>query len=112
MHGICETHISHHISSKIPHYHAWEATEALKTFLGPYYTSTDENMFVSLWKNFGSCRVRSRPLSSSESQQLTPTRKQFVEDEGEVVFYKDAYGRAARSVVMEGIPSDSGVDVQ
>lgn len=48
-------------------------------------------MFVSLWKNYSSCR--------------------FVEDEGEVVFYKDAYGRASRSVVYPSIPSDSGVDV-
>ena len=68
MHGITETHVSHHINSKIPHCtycpclpfllqltlafartdHAWEATEALKEFLGEHYVSTDENMFVSL----------------------------------------------------------------
>jgi omega-6 fatty acid desaturase (delta-12 desaturase) len=48
--GICETHVAHHVSSKIPHYHAWEATEALKKFLGPHYHSTNESMFVSIWK--------------------------------------------------------------
>lgn len=48
-------------------------------------------MFVSLWKNYSSCR--------------------FVEDEGEVLFYKNAIGKAARSVVMPTVASDSGVDV-
>ncbi|KAM0749815.1 delta-12-fatty acid desaturase [Meredithblackwellia eburnea MCA 4105] len=90
-HGICETHIAHHIHSKIPHYHAWEATAALKEFLGEYYSYTDENMFVSLWKVFRTCR--------------------FVEDDDQVVFYKDAYGRAQRRVVYPQVASDSGVDV-
>ena len=72
--------------------HAWEATEALKVKLGSHYSSTDENVFVSLWKNFRACR--------------------FVEDEGEVVFFKDAYGRAARRVEFEPVPSDSGVDLE
>ena len=29
-HGISETHVLHHVSSKIPHYSAWEATYALR----------------------------------------------------------------------------------
>jgi omega-6 fatty acid desaturase (delta-12 desaturase) len=29
-HGISETHVVHHVSSKIPHYNAWEATDALR----------------------------------------------------------------------------------
>ena len=29
-HGICETHVLHHVSSKIPHYNAWEASDALR----------------------------------------------------------------------------------
>ncbi|KAK4045990.1 hypothetical protein OIV83_006455 [Microbotryomycetes sp. JL201] len=91
MHGICETHVCHHICSKIPHYHAWEATEALKKVLGEHYVSTDENMFKSFWKSFKYCR--------------------FVDDEGDVVFYKDAYGRTSRRVEYEAQPSDSGVDV-
>lgn len=67
MHGITETHISHHLCSKIPHYHAWEATEALKLKLGSHYTSTEENMWVSLWKNYKSCRVRPPSLPSRPS---------------------------------------------
>jgi len=33
-HGISETHVAHHVHSKIPHYHAWEATDALRVRLG------------------------------------------------------------------------------
>lgn len=29
-HGISETHVLHHVSSKIPHYNAWEASDALR----------------------------------------------------------------------------------
>jgi omega-6 fatty acid desaturase (delta-12 desaturase) len=29
-HGISETHVAHHVHSKIPHYHAWDATDALR----------------------------------------------------------------------------------
>jgi len=32
-HGISETHVAHHVHSKIPHYHAWEATDALRVKL-------------------------------------------------------------------------------
>jgi omega-6 fatty acid desaturase (delta-12 desaturase) len=28
--GISETHVLHHVSSKIPHYNAWEASDALR----------------------------------------------------------------------------------
>ena len=32
-HGISETHVAHHVSSKIPHYNAWEARDALRARL-------------------------------------------------------------------------------
>lgn len=92
LHGICETHVAHHISSKIPHYNAWEATAAVKEFTGDYYMISDENFMVSLWKNFRSCK--------------------WVEDTGDVVFFKNARGVAQRvAVEQSGGVSDSGVDV-
>ncbi|GAA6061442.1 hypothetical protein JCM10212_002023 [Sporobolomyces blumeae] len=90
MHGICETHVAHHLKSSIPHHNAWRATEALKEFLGPHYHSTDENHFVSLWKSYRLCR--------------------YVDDEGDVLFYNDAYGRKYRTVAPVDVPSDSGVE--
>lgn len=92
LHGICETHVAHHTSSKIPHYNAWEATEALKNFLGPHYQKSDENMFVSFYKSHRDCL--------------------FVEDNQGVVFFKNAAGVAQRYAVEEGGNiSDSGVDM-
>ncbi|ODO05252.1 omega-6 fatty acid desaturase (delta-12 desaturase) [Cryptococcus wingfieldii CBS 7118] len=91
-HGITETHVAHHISSKIPHYNAWEATEALKNFLGPAYHKSDENMFVACYKSYRDCL--------------------FVEDDQDVVFYKNAAGIAQRVPIEEsGNLSDSGVDM-
>lgn len=92
-HGIAETHVAHHISSKIPHYAAWEATNALKEFLGPHYHRSEENMFVSLWKNYRECR--------------------YVDDSQDVQFYKNAAGLAQRVGVDEsGTVSDSGIDMK
>lgn len=80
-HGICETHVAHHLASRIPHYHAWEATEALKSVLGDYYLKSDDNMYYSLVKNYQECR--------------------FVEDDDQVAFYKNKQGKAQRRVVYE-----------
>jgi omega-6 fatty acid desaturase (delta-12 desaturase) len=93
-HGISETHVAHHISSKIPHYNAWEATEALKKFLGDAYVYSNENVFVSLWKNFHSC--------------------QFVEDTGDIRFFKDKRGCAKAFPVLlkDGGVSDSGIEIE
>ncbi|KAI5475986.1 hypothetical protein MNV49_000545 [Pseudohyphozyma bogoriensis] len=77
-HGVSENHVAHHVASKIPHYHLWEATEALKKFLGPHYFSSDENMFVSLWNCQRLCR--------------------FVDEDEDICFYKDVHGEAARCV--------------
>lgn len=90
LHGIAETHIAHHISSKIPHYNAWEATDALKERLGEHYHCTDENVFVSLWKTIRQCR--------------------FVDHDDKVCFYRDAHGVPSRvaKTTREG-ESDSGV---
>jgi len=94
LHGIAETHVAHHIHSKIPHYHAWDATRALKARLGPCYMESKENMLVSLWRCYKECK--------------------FVEDKGDVVFFKNAQGTAKAVAVFadKGMISDSGVDVQ
>ncbi|KAF7365287.1 Oleoyl phosphatidylcholine desaturase [Mycena venus] len=41
--GISETHILHHVCSKIPHYNAWEASRALRKVLAPTGLRMDGN---------------------------------------------------------------------
>lgn len=86
-HGIAETHVLHHVSSRIPHYNAWEATEALKSRIGPHYMKSTENVFVSLWKTIRNCR--------------------YVENEP-VTFYRNADG-VPGSVAVLSAGTDSGV---
>ncbi|KAG8949759.1 hypothetical protein FRC04_008299 [Tulasnella sp. 424] len=94
-HGISETHVAHHICSKIPHYNAWEARDAINERLAR------DGIYV-----------QGNPGTWSEALRVIRECK-FIEDEGEVRFYKNAQGKAARIPVFssEGV-SDSGVDLQ
>lgn len=67
----------------------WKASEVLRPMLGPAYTSDSTNTFRALWRSFTKCV--------------------FVEDEGEVVFYKDMQGETLREVA-ESIESDDSSD--
>jgi omega-6 fatty acid desaturase (delta-12 desaturase) len=55
-HRINDTHVLHHIDHTIPHYHAQEATEAIKPLLGDYYLSDNTPFFEALYRSFGNCR--------------------------------------------------------
>ncbi|KAJ3515377.1 hypothetical protein NLJ89_g1795 [Agrocybe chaxingu] len=93
--GISETHVLHHVSSKIPHYHAWEASHALKKRLA----------------NAG-IPMNGAPGGWAEVYRVFKECK-FVEDEGDVVFFKNAYGLAKmRPQLPESSASDSGIEVE
>lgn len=68
-HHITDTHVCHHIFSKMPFYHAQEATIHIKKVLGPYYLKDDTPIAHALWRSFTCCR--------------------YVEDDGNIVFYKN-----------------------
>jgi len=55
-HNIGNTHVLHHLFSKIPHYHAIEASEAIKPILGDYYFESNEPILSALYKNMKSCK--------------------------------------------------------
>ncbi|EIW81347.1 oleoyl phosphatidylcholine desaturase [Coniophora puteana RWD-64-598 SS2] len=94
-HGISETHVAHHVCSKIPHYHAWEASAALRKVLDPAGIRLEgaPGGWGEMYRVFRECR--------------------FVEDEGNILFYKNAYGVAASrpSHRSDGDASDSGIEV-
>ena len=69
LHRITDTHVCHHLFSKMPFYHAEEATEKIKQVLGKYYLRDETPSLHALWRSYSYC--------------------QFVEDEGNLVFYKN-----------------------
>ncbi|KAI1814688.1 fatty acid desaturase-domain-containing protein [Poronia punctata] len=57
MHHIVDLHVVHHLFPKIPHYHAQEATDAIKPLLGEYYhTDKSSSYWASLWEAFTLCQ--------------------------------------------------------
>ncbi|KAJ6631060.1 fatty acid desaturase-domain-containing protein [Mycena sp. CBHHK59/15] len=82
-HGISETHVLHHVTSKIPHYHAWEATYALRKRLAA-----------------AGIHLVGRPGGWAEVYRVMRECR-FVEDEGSVVFYKNA----AASLLPARVPA-------
>eukprot|EP00922_Rhytidocystis_sp_ex-Travisia-forbesii_P022155 GHVS01032441.1.p1 GENE.GHVS01032441.1~~GHVS01032441.1.p1 ORF type:complete len:562 (-),score=57.91 GHVS01032441.1:392-2077(-) len=48
-HGIGSTHVLHHLDSKVPHYHAREASAHLQRFLGPLYRRDPTPIWKCVW---------------------------------------------------------------
>lgn len=93
--GISETHVLHHVSSKIPHYNAWEASAALKKFLASR-----------------GIRLEGAPGGWAEVVRVFKECK-FVEDEGDVIFFKNAFGLAKlRPIFVDNTTSDSGIELE
>lgn len=55
-HHIADTHVAHHLFHQMPHYHAQEATEALRKFLGPYYLRDDTPIPQALYQSWSKCK--------------------------------------------------------
>ncbi|KAG1776229.1 fatty acid desaturase-domain-containing protein [Suillus placidus] len=92
--GISETHVLHHVSSKIPHYNAWEASDALHKRLEQ-----------------AGLKLQGAPGGWGEVYRVFKECK-FVEDEGNILFYKNASGLAAtRPAFTDDSASDSGIEV-
>lgn len=55
-HHIADTHVAHHLFSTMPHYHAMEATEAIKPILGQYYQFDRTPIWRALWREVRECQ--------------------------------------------------------
>ncbi|KAK9379289.1 fatty acid desaturase-domain-containing protein [Kockiozyma suomiensis] len=55
-HEIIETHVAHHYSSRIPFYHAEEATQAIRKVMGSHYHVDRTNVLVALWRTVRTCQ--------------------------------------------------------
>jgi len=80
-HHITDTHVVHHLFSNMPWYHAQEATAIVSKLLGPYYLRDDTPIPTALWRSWRECR--------------------FIEDSGDVVFYKGVPDAAGSGVKAE-----------
>ncbi|KDQ54171.1 hypothetical protein JAAARDRAFT_161125 [Jaapia argillacea MUCL 33604] len=76
LHDVAHYHVVHHFFPKMPWYNGEKATEHLKNFMGNHYCYSEKPVFRALWDNYNKC--------------------QFVEDEGDIVFYRDKHGRSTR----------------
>uniref|UniRef100_A0A3Q7J9J3 Fatty acid desaturase domain-containing protein n=1 Tax=Solanum lycopersicum TaxID=4081 RepID=A0A3Q7J9J3_SOLLC len=54
-HNVTDTHVLHHIFSYISHYHAMEATKAIKPLLGEYYKYDDTPILKAMWRDTKEC---------------------------------------------------------
>lgn len=63
-HGIGSTHVVHHINHEIPHYNAWEATEAIKKAFPQFYLYDPTPIHEALWRVSTHCvAVEKKPGS-------------------------------------------------
>ncbi|CAK8571018.1 unnamed protein product [Lathyrus sativus] len=54
-HNITDTHVVHHMFSTMPHYHAMEATKAVKPILGEYYHFDGTPVYKAMWREAKEC---------------------------------------------------------
>lgn len=54
-HRIGTTHVAHHVFHELPHYHAVEATAALKEFLGDHYRYDPTPIASAMWETAKKC---------------------------------------------------------
>ncbi|KAH7842221.1 hypothetical protein Vadar_002798 [Vaccinium darrowii] len=54
-HNITNTHVAHHLFSTMPHYHAMEATKAIRPILGDYYHYDETPILKAIWRDAKEC---------------------------------------------------------
>ncbi|URE32191.1 omega-6 fatty acid desaturase, endoplasmic reticulum isozyme [Musa troglodytarum] len=75
-HNITDTHVAHHLFSTIPHYHAMEATKAIKPLLGKYYQSDATPLLKAMWREAREC-MYVEPDEDSKQKGVLWYRNEF-----------------------------------
>jgi omega-6 fatty acid desaturase (delta-12 desaturase) len=81
LHNVSHDHVAHHFFFNVPFYNQPKVTEHLKKILGEHYNYDSTNTFRALYRSFKNCM--------------------FIEDTGDVVFYKDRSGNAHRKLATK-----------
>ncbi|KAG6887661.1 hypothetical protein C0995_013686 [Termitomyces sp. Mi166 len=76
LHNVSHDHVAHHLFSSIPFYNQPYVTEAIKKVLKEDYNYDSTNTFRALYRTFSQCV--------------------FIEDDGDIAFYKNREGKAQR----------------
>ncbi|KAJ6533331.1 delta-12 fatty acid desaturase protein [Mycena vulgaris] len=79
-HNVSHDHIGHHLFTSIPYYNQPAVTEKIKTVLAEHYNYDSTNTFYALYRSFTQCL--------------------FIDDEGEVVMYRNREGKTAREIQL------------
>ncbi|KAI1259964.1 fatty acid desaturase-domain-containing protein [Xylariaceae sp. FL1019] len=95
-HHIIDLHVIHHLFPRIPHYHAAEATNAIKPLLGDQYHVDKTSYWGALWTAFTDCqwvepdkeRTAKASVYSSSMGDSVESAKQKVIDETGVLWYR------------------------
>ncbi|KAI3414754.1 uncharacterized protein J3R85_015928 [Psidium guajava] len=75
-HNITDTHVAHHLFSTMPHYHAMEATKAIKPILGEYYQFDGTPVHKAIWREAREC-LYVEPDEGSESKGIFWYKNKF-----------------------------------
>ncbi|KAJ3515052.1 hypothetical protein NLJ89_g2002 [Agrocybe chaxingu] len=85
LHNVSHDHVAHHLFSSIPFYNQPQVTEAIKKVLKDDHNYDSSNTFRALYRTFTQCC--------------------FIEDDGDIVFYKNKDGKASRVLASDALDS-------